>query len=292
MIKNCFNYVGSKDRILPLIDENLSKDKKYFIDLFCGSGVVSINEVNNYEKIILNDACWQITETLKFFRDNSYEFVINEIDKIIKQYKLSKENKKGYLKLREDYNADPYLQLVFDPVLFYCLVTHSFNYNIHINSSGQFSVPSGAGRCYFNSQLRYRLEAFHFELHENKNNITIKNNSFEKLISEVPTKILANSMVYVDPPYYSSDSSYERIYYLGKWDEAKETTLYNTLDYINECGGNFLLSNVLENNGKVNKILSKWCKKYYTIEVPSDYSNCNYQRKNNGKTVEVLIRNY
>ena len=291
MIKNCFNYVGSKDRILPLIDKNLDKSKKNFIDLFCGSGTVGVNELPNYKNIVLNDACWQMTETLKYLRDNEYEKVISEIEKYIKLYKLSKENKEGYLELREAYNADPYLRLVFDPAMFYCLVTHSFNYNIHINSSGKFSVPSGYNRCYFNKNIRANLEAFQWELHENKERISIKNEDFKTLISKAE-RIIPNSMFYVDPPYYSSDSSYGRIYYLGQWDEPKERALYEALDYINEKGGSFLLSNVVENNGETNNILKEWYNKYNVITVPSDFSNCNYQRKNKGKTVEVLVRNY
>lgn len=292
MLENCFNYVGSKDRVFPLIDQNLDKSKSYFVDLFCGSGVVGINELDNYKKVILNDACWQMTETLKFLRDNSFETVIKEIEKTIKLYKLSKDNKEGYLKLREDFNEEPYLRLVFNPVMFYCLATHSFNYNIHINSSGKFSVPSGYNRCYFNKALRAKLEAFQWELFNNRDKVTIKNEDFEILVSKAE-RLIPNSVFYCDPPYYSSDDSYSRIHYLGKWDEPKERKLYETLDYINEKGGSFLLSNVLENNGKVNYILSEWCKKYNVIDViSSDYTNCNYQRKNNGMTKEILVRNY
>lgn len=293
MIKNCFNYVGSKDRIFPLIDKNLDKSKKNFIDLFCGSAVVGINELPNYSRVVLNDACWQVTETLKYLRDNEYEKVISDIEKYIKKYHLSKDNKEGYLELREAYNADPYLRLVFDPAMFYCLVTHSFNYNIHINSSGKFSVPSGYNRCYFNKNIRAHLETFQWELHENKDKISIKNEDFKILVSKAE-RIISNTMFYVDPPYYSSDSSYGRIYYLGQWDEPKEYALYKTLDYINEKGGSFLLSNVLENNGRINLILKTWYEKhkYNVTEVSSDFTNCNYQRKNKGETVEILVRNY
>ena len=293
MIKNCFNYVGSKDRIFPLIDENLDKSKKNFIDLFCGSGVVGVNELDNYKNIVLNDACWQVVETLKYLRDNDYPKVIFEIENCIKKYKLSKDNKEGYLDLREDYNADPYLRLVFDPVMFYCLATHSFNYNIHINSSGKFSVPSGYNRCYFNKNMKANLEAFQWELHENRDRISIKNEDFRALVSKAE-KIIPNTMFYVDPPYYVSDSSYGRIHYLGKWDEPKEYSLYKALNFINEKGGSFLLSNVIENNGRTNFILKEWYEKhkYNVIEVPSDFSNCNYQRMNKGKTVEIMIRNY
>ena len=228
---------------------------------------------------------------LKYFRDNDFSKIIAEIEKYIKIYKLSKENKEGYLKLREAFNEEPYLRLVFDPAMFYCLVTHSFNYNIHINSAGKFSVPAGYQRCYFNKNLRAHLETFQWELHENRNRVFIKTEDFLTLISKAE-RVIPDTMFYADPPYYSSDSSYERIYYLGKWDDAKEKALYNALDFINDKGGSFLLSNVLENNGETNYILKEWCNKYNVIEVPSDFTNCNYQRKNKGNTVEVLIRNY
>ena len=65
MLNNCFNYVGSKDRLFSIIDKNLDKSKKVFIDVFCGSGVVGVNELSNYSKVVLNDACWQMIETLK-----------------------------------------------------------------------------------------------------------------------------------------------------------------------------------------------------------------------------------
>ena len=291
MINNCFNYVGSKDRIFPIIDRYLDKTKSFFIDVFCGSGIVGVNELQNYQKVILNDACWQMIDTLKFFRDNDFSKVIHDIDRVILDYNLSKENKEGYLKLREDYNADPYLRLVFEPAMFYCLVTHSFNFNIHINSKGKFSVPSGAGRSYFSSSLRQKLEAFQWELRENRDKLVFKTEDFKVLIDKAE-KITSKSIFYADPPYLCSDDPYSRIYYIGKWDEDKERALYQKLDLINDRGGSFLLSNVLQNNGKWNRILEEWAQKYEVIDVSASYTNCNYQRKNAGETKEVLVRNY
>ena len=81
---------------------------------------------------------------------------------------------------------------------------------------------------------------------------------------------------------------------MGKWDVPKEYALYITIDYIDSNGGSFLLSNVVENNGRTNLILKEWYRRkcYNVIEVPSDFTNCNYQRKNKGKTVEIMVRNY
>lgn len=293
MIKNCFNYVGSKDRIFSLIDKNLDKNKKYLVDLFCGSGVVGINEVDSFSTVSLCDACWQLAETLKYFRDNDFSHVITSIDNIIKKFELSKTNKEGYNKLRDFYNNVSNTPDTFNPVLFYCLLTHSFNYNIHINSSGGFSVPFGANRSYFSNALRTKLKTFQSELHKNKNKVSIIRTSFDNFVNKIKDSgVIQDTVFYCDPPYLSSDSAYGRIHYLGKWDAAKERKLYETLDFINKNGGSFLLSNVIENNGKTNEILAEWSKKYNTVDVSSSFENCNYQRKNLGKTKEVLIRNY
>lgn len=290
-ISNCFNYVGSKDRVIDVIDKNLNKNKKFFIDVFCGSGVVGINETTNYSKILLNDRCWQLVETLKYFRSNKVNKTLKDIDYVINQFNLSKTNKEGFIKLREYYNDNFADKETFNPMLFYCLVTHAFNYNIHINKSGKFSVPSGANRCYFNSSLRNKLRDFQDTLNTFKGQVTFKCEDFEQLIMS-SDKVIKDSMFYVDPPYLSSDDSYSRIHYLGKWNTAKEEKLYKCLDYINNKGGSFLLSNVLVNNGKINHTLIDWSQKYQVVDVQADYSNCNYQRKNLGDTREVLVRNY
>lgn len=291
MINNCFNYVGSKDRLLSKIDENLDKSKQYFMDAFCGSGVVGVNESLFYETTILNDACWQLMRVLKYFQNNNTKDILKEIYEVIDKYKLSKTNKEGYNQLREYYNLHACTKETFNPILFYCLVTHSFNYNIHINKSGGFSVPFGQNRSSFNPTLKIKFVNFQTALSANKDRIIISETSYVDAFKRHADKI-KDMMIYIDPPYLSSDSSYGRIAYLGKWDGAKEKILYETLDYINKMGGSFLLSNVLTNNGKENKALIKWSSRYNVVEVSSDYENCNYQRKNAGKTKEVLIRNY
>ena len=290
LIKNCFNYVGSKERIFSLIDENLNKDKKYFCDVFCGGGAVGINELLNYEKVTLNDICWQLIETMKFLRDSDWEVIIEEIESYINEFELSKENKEGYLKLRDLYNSNYTSKETFSPSVFYTLVAHSFNNLIGANKSDEFNVPFGKGRSSFNDSLRTKLKNVHNILSRNKSKLSIVSLDFTKLIKE-NSEIIPDTMFYLDPPYLASDSSYNRVYY-AKWDGTKERKLYETLDYINDKGGSFLLSNVTENNGTKNEVLIEWSKKYTVIDVTSDYSNCNYQRKNLGNTREVLVKNY
>ena len=56
----------------------------------------------------------------------------------------------------------------------------------------------------------------------------------------------------------------------------------------------FIFTNVIENNGAVNLPLKNWIKenKYICTPVEVSYEGCNYQRKNNGKTKEVIITNF
>lgn len=290
LVKNCFNYVGSKERIFPIIDENLDKSKKYFFDVFCGGAAVGINELNNYKRVYLNDICWQLTRTLEYFKDSDWEAIIGEIEVYIQEYELSKENKEGYLTLRDYYNMNHSLQENFNPALFYTLVMYSFNNLIGINKIGGYNVPFGKGRSSFNESLKTKLKNFYETMGNNKAKISIGSEDFSDLIHRAE-KIIPNTMFYLDPPYFASDNAYSRVYY-AKWDNVQEKKLYETLDYINDKGGSFLLSNVTENNGSTNELLVEWAKKYKMLDVSADYSNCNYQRKNLGNTKEVLVRNY
>ena len=58
-----------------------------------------------------------------------------------------------------------------------------------------------------------------------KDNLKITNLSYVDLLKSYGSQ-LKDCMVYLDPPYLSSDSSYGRIAYLGKWDAKKEKEFY------------------------------------------------------------------
>lgn len=291
MIKrNYLNYIGAKDKLLPQIRRELDSTRNTFVDAFCGSCVVAENVQDKFSKFIMNDACWQLIELHKYIINNDIEDTLFIIDKYCKKYGLSKTNKEGYLKAREEFNNLFSGRTHFSPLLFYSLIVHSFNYSIHINSKGGFSVPFGANRSCYNSNLKSKLISFYNTLKDA--DTTFYNFNFGSLTETILSTLKTEDiMMYCDPPYLSSDSSYSRIYGL-KWTEEQERDMYKNLDLLDKKGVHFLLSNVLENNGKVNTILKEWSKKYTVINVDMSYKGCNYQRKDNGETVEVLIKNY
>ena len=97
-------------------------------------------------------------------------------------------------------------------------------------------------------------------------------------------------MFYADPPYLISDATYN-----AGWKEDSERDLLALLDAKHEEGDLFALSNVVESNGKVNKLLLEWVEsnpEYQVHEIDSNYNASNYQRKNSGLTREVLVTNY
>ena len=62
-----------------------------------------------------------------------------------------------------------------------------------------------------------------------------------------------------------------------------------------EEGNYFVFTNAISNNGVTNTILENWIAShdnYVVTPVSIDYTNCSYQRKNGGRTDEVIITNF
>lgn len=273
-IKSPMNYTGGKykllNQILPLFPKNINT----FVDLFTGGCNVAVNV--NANKIIANDLCTQVIDMYKGVQNNNTEKAIEMIDSTINKYKLTKENKKGYLELRNTYNNSNKGWAIF-----YTLLCHSFNNQIRFNKKGEFNMPFGK-RC-FNIALKKKFKDFSIAIH-NKN-ITFTNENFKDLNMD---KLGENDFVYLDPPYLVTEATYNT-----GWNEETEKELLSLCDKLNDKGIKFAISNVLEHNGSKNEILIDWSKKYNVNYLNYDYSNCNYHKKDNGhKSVEVLITNY
>ena len=134
-----------------------------------------------------------------------------------------------------------------------------------------------------NEKVRKNLKKFCEKL----KNIDVEktNKDFSEFLGEV--EVNNDDFVYCDPPYFITDATYNE-----GWGIEEEKKLLRALDFLNEKGVKFALSNVIESNGRKNDILIKWAKKYKVNYLDFSYQSSNYQRKNKGKTVEVLITNY
>lgn len=269
--------------ILPLFPDDICT----FVDLFGGGFNVGINvKCNN---VFYNDICPQVVDLLQHFYENESEDIHKKIIETITYYGLSRSdingyekygcnssnglgeyNKSKYMKLREDYNISP------DWIKFYTLITCSFSNQIRFNSKGQFNMPYG--KRDYNISLQNKLKIFVEEIH--KKDIRFWNKDFREY------KFSSDDFIYCDPPYYNSIATYNEN---GGWGEQDEKDLLSMLDSVDINHGRFALSNNLKYD---NPFLDEWKNKYNIHYLSGDYSNCNYQKKDRSKDMEVIITNY
>ena len=283
-IKSPLNYTGGKYKLLPQLLEIFPKEIDTFVDLFAGGGNVAVNV--NAKHIIYNDIMWQVPEMLQEFKRVGVEECLQRIDYFIEAYELSKDNREGYLKLRECYNNSFDLEfLLTDPLMLYTLICYSFNNQIRFNSKHEYNMPFGKNRSSCNPALREKFVAFVNRLQEI--DIQFFSKDFRKLKIG---GLRGSDFVYCDPPYLITVASYNEN---GGWGEQAERELLSKLDEIDKAGVRFGLSNVLESRGKENTILKEWAKRYKVNYLEHTYSNCSYHKKDKeSKDVEVLITNY
>lgn len=299
-VQSAINYTGGKFKLVPQLLPLFPKKIRNFYDVFAGGANITINI--EAEKYFINDINKKVIELYEFFDKSEVDDILNNIEKIISEYRLSntkiygyefyntnstiglKEvNKKSYIELRKRYNAGTFDKNI-EPLIFYILIVFGFNNQIRFNSNGFFNMPTG--KRDFNKKMALKLEKFINELHRRK--IQYSSLDFKSFLNQ--QKFNDNDFVYLDPPYLLSTAAYNES---GGWTEKDESDLLNCLDELNTKGVKFALSNVLIHKGNENKILSEWAKKYKIHELDFNYNNSNYQSKaKENNTLEVLITNY
>ena len=263
-VKSPLNYTGGKYKLLPQLLELFPKQVNTFVDLFAGGGNVSVNV--KAEKVVFNDLMWQVPEMLQEFKKIGVEESLRKIDGYISSYDLSKENKEGYLALRELYNKGK-----SDPLMLYTLICYSFNNQIRFNNKGAYNMPFGKDRSSFNPTLREKFITFVQRLQSME--IQFSSKDFRELDLDT---LGENDFVYCDPPYLITVASYNEN---GGWGEQAERDLLAKLDTLDKAGVKFGLSNVFESKGKENTILKEWAKGYTVHYLDYTYSNCSYHKK-------------
>lgn len=266
MIECPLNYTGNKakliDQILPMFPADIHR----FVDLFCGGGTVGINV--NADEHLYNDSLKPLISLYNTFLNTDIETLISDINSVIDKYKLSKENKEGYLELRKHYNESR------NDIEFYTLLIYCFSNIMRFNKKGEFNQTFGKRN--FNPKLERKLRIFVDEL--KSQNAVFTSKDFEEFKAE------PGDFIYLDPPYLISDAGYNG----HNWTTADEKRLYRFLDNL-DC--KFALSNVLEHKGEKNDILIDWSKKYNIHYLNADYHRVARNTASQG-TIEVLITNY
>ena len=281
-IKSPLNYIGGKYKLLPQILPLFPDKIVTFVDLFSGGANVGINV--SADKHVFNDMNYRVNEMFRYFSHYTPDELVEMINKKIRQYSLSKTNKEGYLKFREDYNNDP------DPLSLYVLVSYSYNYQIRFNNSMEFNNPFGKDRSSFSQNMEKNLRAFVDKL----NNIDAE--FTDVFFDEYDISLLSkDDFVYMDPPYLITTGNYnDGNRGFVNWGEEQEKKMYQIMDSLTNKGVKWALSNVLEHKDKTNVLLKTYINNHENIYVEHlkyTYKNSSYNTKRRFSD-EVLITNY
>jgi adenine-specific DNA-methyltransferase len=268
------NYIGSKAKMASFIKQNSPFKFNSFIDAFGGGFNVGINvDANN---IVYNDINHFVSNLVESFKiTDTYQYILF-LKKIIKKFGLEPEKSESYIKVRDYYNSLPLDKR--DPKLLYAVILYGFNQQIRFNGNHDFNNP--VGMRWFNDKVLEKMISFSRVIKEK--NVIFKSKDYNEIFHELENVFFT----YLDPPYMLTNGSYND----GKrgfhgWNSETEKIFLNFVDKLNAEGRLFMISYVLEHNGKFNNHLENWINKggYNIIEVDPMLGN---NRK------EILITNY
>ena len=290
LVRSPLHYNGNKFNIADQILKKIDGEYNCWLEPFGGTGIIGLNSKS--KKVIINDIDFKLIELLKYIKkinENEFKKILNLTEK----YKLtsdlnslnksrinngnngySKLNKKGYLKLRDDFLNKGEIQKLF------LLLNYSFNRMIRFNNEGKFNVPVGKGD-WSKKQKEYTIQ-YSKKLNEKK--VKFLNLDFKKSIKNLDSK---STLIYLDPPYLNGIAQYNK-----KWNHILEKELYVFLEKLNEKGYKFALSNTIFLNGKKNELLNQFSKKFKIHFINKKYNKTSYNKKERYDAKEILVTNF
>lgn len=273
LVRSPLNYMGGKYRILNQMLPLFSNKISTFYDLFGGGFNVGVNV--KADKVVYNDIEARVSELFAYlYQTDTPGGLHNKFMFISEWYGLlCKDNPDGYLALRNSYNKEP------SPDKLFVLIACSFSNQVRFNSSGKFNIPYG--KRYYNPSLQSRMLKFLQALRSRPCLFYSQDFRCFDLNEFQP-----GDFVYCDPPYFGAAATYNTN---GGWTDMDEQELLEFLDQLNDQNVHWALSNNLKLD---NPLLHTWMDRYRVHYLDCDYSQCNYQKKDRTRDIEVLITNY
>lgn len=282
-VRSLIAYQGNKWSLLRNLWEAVGSFS-HFHDVFGGSATVALNMVGHGSKIHYNDHDTRIYEIFKVLQSMEYDDIIKQLDKTISKHRLNRQDNEAFLKFREHYNKKP------DPFLLWVLSKHSFSSLIRFSDNG-FNMPFGKRSPTKSDRRDFAIQQAHTKLLK----VKLHNLTYLKYVEKAIKKADDTHVFYFDPPYLASgDNVYE-----GDWTEENERKLLQLLDYMDDKGLRWMLSNVTHHREHKNKILIKWLRsRDYSVIKPNfnkvgeGYILNRATTSDANNTREVLVKNY
>lgn len=276
VIESPLNYTGSKAKMVPAIRRLLPTEINTFVDVFGGGFNVGINIPA--KKVVYNDLNNYVESLIQSFSMVDVVDYFKTINRLIDKFSLAPNNKEGYMRLRDKYNSLPKNQRT--PSMLYALILFGFQQQIRFNSHHDFNLPCGSRR--FNDKLVSKFVSFSRQI--KRTNVEFLNRSF----ADLEFLIDKDTFFYFDPPYRETTATYND----GKrgfegWSISHEDRLRRFMDDIDEAGGRFMFSYILQSGDFYNHEVEDWAKErqYNVFQVEETQGRYNDRK-------EVLITNY
>ena len=280
-------YMGNKFKLLSHILPLFPIQCNVFVDLFGGSGSVSMNYQGKV-KTIYNEYNPNIVGLIKMILENEPQELDDYWQQQIVKYNLDQgsnkvreayaQKKTNFEKLRYDYNSlnnKDFRDL-------FLLSCYSINHLMRFNTDSEFNAPSG------NDGYNYRNYKKVYDMHKRFKDVEIiLGDAFDFDFSVLNE----NDFVYCDPPYTNSMAVYNEQRAFGNWTVESDFKLFNVLENLDSRNIKWGLSNVFINRSKINKHLIEWCNKN-NWSVTHLYRNYNPFSRGNSNNDEVYITNY
>ena len=280
-IDSVFNFTGSKFKILDQIIPLFDKDREIFIDLFAGGGSVYINVLDYYDTILVNDIIKELVQIQEGLISN--DDIIHKVKELV----VSKDDKEGFLKLRKSFNEEK------TPEKLWALMLCSTNNMMRFNK--KFEYNQTFGKRTFNGSTENKINNFISKVRPHNDKIYFSYNSFKSL------PILSNTMYYIDPPYgyiKNEDDSIgnkqiSEAGYNAYYSKEDDLYLYEYIKDIDRVNSSFMISGLLEHNGKESWLLNKLIQDGFVWkEIDLDYYKVSKKKEIDKKSKEIIIMNY
>ena len=189
-------WVGGKKQLVNDLDNHFPTSCKNFFEPFGGSLTVTLHVYEKYPnaKIYVSDINPKLV--------NMYLQLKNKPKKFIEAVDLTLKLNEDYAILREKFNStDNKLE---EAILMFILNKKCFNGIYRVNKSGKFNVPEGKNSVDWDRQ-KENLKTFSNFLNDPR--VHIFNDNFRDFFNKHKPK--PGDLVYVDPPYWETFTSYD-----------------------------------------------------------------------------------
>lgn len=278
--KSILKWAGGKSYLLDKIREKLESipvSDVTFYDVFSGAGSVSFEFTDLFEKIVMNDVNWELTNVFNILKSNPTDLI-----EILKKYRDEhlKDKHTFYYSIREQDRHDTFSNLSNIQKAARTIYLNKTCYNglYRVNKKGQFNVPIGRQKT-----LRIYNEEQFLDIHNKLQKIEIQNHDYNVVIK----KCKPGDVVYFDPPYDKENKKSFVEYNTKIFDMYDQERLHEDIKDLTDRGVYVIFSNSATK--KMLELYKDFIDKSSIVKVQRNIGSKNKSRI---KVDEILADNF